>query len=141
MHVVTFAPSLRAAQLDAGGVSAEGFPMTSCHVESFPARVSIPLVVAMYTQGGTDYDPHRYIIASSPRGERVGALEFSWHWPDNPGSPVKYRVFAHQLAMAVDAPGVYTIGLYDSPDATKTPHLFPLPVSRVNPLTGRPPAL
>jgi hypothetical protein len=141
MHIVTFAPSLRAVEQEAGGVSTEGFPMTSCYVDGFPARVTIPLVVACYTEGGTDYDPRQYIIATSPRGDRVGFLEFGWHWPDNPGSPVKFRVFAQQLAMAVDSAGVYTIGLYDSPDATTSPHLFPLPVSRLNPLTGRPPIL
>jgi hypothetical protein len=138
MHVVTFAPALRAVQLDSGGVSTEGFPMTSCQVQSFPSRVTIPLVVALYTQGGSDYDPRKYIAVTSPRGERVGIAEFAWHWPDNPGSPVKYRVFVHQLAITADTAGVYTIGLYDSPDATETQHLFPLPISRLNPLTGRP---
>jgi hypothetical protein len=140
MHVMTFAPSLRATEVDAGGVNAEGFPMTCCYVESFPSQITIPVVVAVYARGGSDYDPRRYIIATSPRGERVGALEFAWHWPDSPGSPVKFRVFAHQLPMTVDTAGVYTIGLYEGPEATETAH-FPLPVSRLNPLTGRPASL
>lgn len=41
--------------------------------------------------------------------------------------------------MEVQAAGVYSIGLYDSPDATETDHLFPLPVLKVNPLLLPPP--
>jgi hypothetical protein len=133
MRVVAFAPSLRAVLDDAGGVKADGFPMTSAHVTNFPAQITVPLVLAVYTQGGTDYDPRRYIVARSPNGERLSVLECSWHWPDNPGVPVKFRVFAHHLPMVVQSPGVYSVGLYDSPDAPETDHLFPLPVVKVNP--------
>lgn len=135
MHVVAFAPSLSAVVDDAGGVNAQGFPMTSCRVESFPAHITVPLVLAVYTQGGTDYDPQRFIIGKSPRGETVGVLESRWHWPDNPGAPVKYRVFAHQLPLHVSTAGVYTIGLYETRDATETAHQFPLPVLKANPFT------
>ncbi|MDT5094739.1 MAG: hypothetical protein QOH60_4102 [Mycobacterium sp.] len=133
MQVVAFAPSLSAAVDEAGGVNAHGFPMTSCHVESFPAQITVPLVLAVYTQGGTDYDPQRFIVARSPRSETVGVLECRWHWPDNPGAPVKFRVFAHQLPLAVSSAGVYTIGLYESRDGTDTAHVFPLPVLKANP--------
>lgn len=134
MHVVGFAPSRKAVVEDAGGVTAEGFPMTSCYVDGFPSQLTVPLVVAVYTQGGTDYEPRRYIIATSPGGDRVGSLEFAWNWPDNPGSPYKYRVFAQHLPMTVHSAGVYTIGLYESPDQTEPDHVFPLPVHRHNPL-------
>jgi hypothetical protein len=132
VHVVAFAPSLSAVVDEAGGVNAQGFPMTSCRVESFPAQLTVPLVLAVYTQGGTDYDPERFIVARSPRGEKVGVLECRWHWPDTPGAPVKFRVFAHQLPLQVSAAGVYTIGLYESRDATETAHQFPLPVLKAN---------
>ena len=138
MHVVAFAPSTRAVVQDAGGVRLDGFPMTSAHVDSFPKQITIPLVLAVYTQGGSDYDPRRYIVARSPEGIRVGALECTWHWPDNPGVPVKFRVFAYHLPMMVDSAGVYTVGLYDEPDATETDHLFPLPVVKFNPLMPPP---
>jgi hypothetical protein len=138
MHVLAFAPSLRAVLQDAGGVAAEGFPMTSASVESFPAHITISLVMAVYTQGGSDYDPRRYIVARSPEGERLNVLECAWHWPDTPGVPVKFRVFAHYLPLIVRSAGVHTIGLYDSPDATETDHLFPLPVLRFNPLAPPP---
>jgi len=107
--------------------------MTSCHVGSFPARITIPLVLAVYSPGGTDYDPERFIVARSPRGEIVGLLQCRWHWPDNPGAPVKFRVFAHQLPVQVPSAGVYTIGIYESRDATETAHHFPLPVFKANP--------
>jgi hypothetical protein len=136
VHVVAFAPSLSAEVNDTGGVNARGFPMTSCHVESFPARITVPLVLAVYTQGGTDYDPQRFIVARSPRGETAGVLECRWHWPDNPGAPVKFRVFAHQLPLHVHSAGMYTVGLYDSHDAAETAHLFPLPVLKANPFAA-----
>ena len=58
--------------------------------------------------------------------------------PDNPGVPVKFRVFAHHLPFVVHSAGVYTVGLYDSLDATETDHLFPLPVIKANPLMPPP---
>jgi hypothetical protein len=134
MEVLAFAASVKAVVDDRGGVSAEGFPMTSLQVTSFPANVTIPLVLALYTQGGTDYDLRRYIVATSPRGERLGTLECSWHWADNPGAPVKFWVSAPQLPVVLQAAGVCSIGLYESPDATETDHRFPLPVFKTNPL-------
>jgi hypothetical protein len=138
MHVVAFAPSSRAVEAEAGGVIAHGFPMTSATVESFPAQITLPLVLAVYTQGGTDYDPERFIIARSPRGETVGELQCRWHWPDSPGAPVKFRVFAHQLRLRLPSTGLYTIGFYESRHETETSHLFPLPVHKADPFTVRP---
>lgn len=138
MRVAAFAPSRKAVIEDAGGVTAEGFPMTSCYVDSFPAQITVPLIIAVYTQGGTDYEPRRYIIATSPKGDRVSSLEFAWNWPDNPGSPFKFRVFAQHLPLTVQSAGVYTIGLYESRDQADTDHVFPLPVHKLNPLMPPP---
>lgn len=134
MRVVAFAPALSANEEDAGGVSIKGFPMTSCYVSEFPSQVTVPVVVAVCALGGEDYDPARVIIATSPDGERVGSLEFGWHWHDNPPTPVKYRVFAQYLPMRAPVAGVYTIGLYDSLESTQSDVLFPLPVLKSNPL-------
>lgn len=134
MRVVAFAPSLSAVEEDSGGVNIKGFPMTSCYVESFPAQLTIPMVVSVCALGGADYDPVRYIVATSPDGERVGSLEFSWHWHDNPPTPVKFRVFTQYLPMRAEAAGVYTIGLYESLDDSESDILFPLPVLKRNPL-------
>lgn len=134
MRVVAFAPSLSAVSLDAGGITAEGFPMTSCYVDRFPTQITIPIVVAVCTNGGADYEARKYIVATSPEDERVGSLEFGWQWPDNPPSAVKFRVFAQHLPMRVQSAGTYTLGLYDSLEATYTEHLFPLPVFKRNPL-------
>ena len=133
MHVVAFAPSLGAVLNDACGVNAHGFPLTSASVESLPAQITVSLVLAVYTQGGTDYEPERFIIARSPQGETVGELQCRWHWPDSPGDPVKFRVFAHQLPLRLPTTGVYTIGFYESRHGTDTPHQFPLPVHKANP--------
>lgn len=134
MRVVAFAPALSAAEEDGGGIAARGFPMTSCYVDSLPTQITVPMVIAVCALGGGDYDPVRYIVATAANGERVGSLEFGWHWHDNPPTPVKFRVFAQYLPMRVEEAGVYTIGLYDSLHAGETEHLFPLPVLRANPL-------
>ena len=134
MRVVTFAPSLSAEEDAAGGVNLTGFPMTSCYVDNFHAQITVPMVVAFCALGGADYDPVRYIVATSPEGERVGSLEFRWHWHDNPPTPVKFRVFTQYLPMRVEAAGVYTIGLYENLHDTESEHLYPLPVIRMNPL-------
>ncbi len=139
MHVVAFAAARKAVLEEAGGVTAEGFPMTSCYVESLPSQITVPLVLAVHAQGGSDYEPpRRFIVAKSPEGERVGLLEFAWQWPDNPpGLPVKFRVFAHHLPITVYSAGVYSVGLYsDPPDGAQAEFEFPLPVLRLNPLTG-----
>ena len=44
MRVIAFAASLSAIDEDAGGVTAKGFPMTSCYVENFPAQITHPHV-------------------------------------------------------------------------------------------------
>lgn len=134
MRVVTFAPALSAVEDDNGGITAKGFPMTSCYVEGLPSQLTVPMVVAVCALGGADYDPVQYIVATSPSGERVASLEFSWHWHDNPPTPVKFRVFVQYLPMRVEETGVYTIGLYDSLHQQETEYLFPLPVLRMNPL-------
>ena len=134
MRVVTFAPALSAEDDAAGGVNLTGFPMTSCYVDNFPAQITVPMVVAFCALGGADYDPVRYIVAHSPEGERVGSLEFRWHWHDNPPTPVKFRVFTQYLPMRVEAAGVFTIGLYEHLDAGESEYLYPLPVLRMNPL-------
>lgn len=138
MRVVAFAPSLSAVEEDAGGVNIKGFPMTACYVDSFPAQITVPMVVSVCALGGQDYDPVRFIVATSPEGERVGSLEFGWHWPDNPPTPVKFRVFTQYLPMRAEHAGVYTIGLYESLDQTESEHLFPLPVLKINPLLQAP---
>jgi hypothetical protein len=134
MRVVAFAPALSATEEAAGGIAVKGFPMTCCYVNNFPDQITVPMVVSFCALGGADYDPVQHIVATSPDGERVGSLEFGWHWHDNPPTPVKFRVFAQYLPMRVEQPGVYTIGLYDTLDATETEHLFPLPVLKMNPL-------
>ncbi len=136
MRVVAFAPALSAAEEDAGGVAVKGFPMTSCYVNNFPAQITVPIVVAVTALGGADYDPVKVIVATSPDGERVGSLEFGWHWDDNPPTPVKFRVFTQYLPMRVEQAGVYSLGLYDSLEDTESEHLFPLPVLKMNPLIG-----
>jgi hypothetical protein len=138
MQVIAFAPALKAVLEESGGVTTAGFPMTSAHVTSLPAQITVPLVLAVYTKGGTDYDPRLYVVAKSAKGERLAAFECAWHWPDNPGAPVKFRVFVHQLSMTVQSAGVCTVGLYDSIDATETDHSFPLPVLKASPFAQPP---
>jgi hypothetical protein len=134
MHVVAFAPAFRAMEAKNGGVETDGFPMTSAHVDAFPKQITVPMVLALYTEGGTDYDPRVYIMANTPDGERLAVLECTWHWPDKPGAPVKFWVLTRHLSFVAQSGGVHSIGLYDRLDATEPIHLFPLPVARLNPL-------
>ena len=137
MYVASLAPAVKAVQLETGGVNVEGFPMTSYQVNVLPAQITLPVVVSVYAPGGSEYHPRLYLTTSSPRGNRIGGIEFDWHWPDNPGSSVKFRVFVQHLTFTADQVGVYTIGLYDDPDTAQALQVFPLPVSRLNPLLGR----
>ena len=105
MHVVAFAPSRRLDLLDVGGVRADGFPMTGFGVDDFPEQITLPLVLAVYTEKGIDYDPRRYIVATSPRGERLNVLECTWHWPDEPLQPVKFWVSTNYLQFLAGSPG------------------------------------
>jgi hypothetical protein len=68
MHVIAFAPSLKAVLEDAGEVTTDGFPMTSAHVTSFRTNRR-PTGARRVHPGGTDYDPRLYVVAKSPRGE------------------------------------------------------------------------
>lgn len=134
MQVIAFGPSLSAVQEQTGGITATGFPMTSCYVDVLPGQITTPIVLAVVGQGGADYDVRRFAIATAPNGERAGALEFAWHWPDDPPHPVKFRVFAQQLPMQVTEAGIYTLGLYENVDDTDGEHLFPLSILKLNPL-------
>jgi hypothetical protein len=127
VRVLAFAPSASAVVED-GAVTARGFPMTGVTVPSFPNRITVPVVLAVCAPVGTDHDPRRYIVARSPSGERLSALECAWHWPDPDDEPVKFRVFAHQLPIVVQSAGVYSIGLCHNPDATQPAYVFPLSV-------------
>ncbi|MGB0969377.1 MAG: hypothetical protein ACPGVG_00240 [Mycobacterium sp.] len=128
MRVVAFAPSLSAVSQDAGGVAVEGFPLTTCYVQSVPAQITIPVVIAVCAAEGQDYNPRKYIVGTAPNGDRVGTLEFAWQWPDTPSVPVKFRVFAQYLPMNIQAPGIHTLALCDNLDATESDTLYPLPV-------------
>lgn len=128
MRVVTFAPSLSAVEEESGGLALQGFPMTSGFVDVLPAEITLSIVVTVCTLNGDEYDPVRYVVATSPRGERISTMQFGWHWDDNPDSPVKFRAFAQYLPIVVESEGMYTLGLYDDPDAAEAEQSFPLAI-------------
>ena len=129
MRVVTFAPALSASEQDGGGLAVRGFPMTSAKVDVFPVEITITIVVSVCTLNGDEYDPARYLVATSPRGERLSTMKFGWRWDDNPDSPVKFRAFAQYLPFTVDSEGTYILGLYDDLDAADAAQTFPLTVT------------
>ncbi len=110
--------------------------MTRAYVDSFPADITVPVVLAVATASGNEYNPVRYIVASSPQGERLATMQFNWYWDDVADIPVKFRVFVQHVPLRVDTPGTYTLGLYDDPDGT-TDDLCFLPVVR-NPFVDVP---
>ena len=140
MRVVTFAPSLTVSEDEDGGVSGRGFPMTVGFVDQLPADITIPVIVAVCALCGDEYDTSLFIGVTSPEGERVSTMQFNWHWEDNPEGPVKYRVFAQQLPVPVVSPGIYTLGLYESLEATETEYIYPLPLF-LNPIGPAPSGL
>lgn len=129
MRVVAFAPALIADEDPAGGVSAAGFPMTQCYVDVLPAEITISVVIGVCALSGDEYDPVRYLIATAPSGERASAMQFGWHWEDNPETPVKFRAFCQQLPIYLDSEGSYTLGLYSELDGGEPEQTFPLEVS------------
>lgn len=129
MRVVAFAPALIAADDPAGGVSAAGFPMTQCYVDVLPAEITVSVVIGVCALSGDEYDPVRYLIATSPTGERASAMQFGWHWEDNPEAPVKFRAFCQQLPIYLDSEGSYTLGLYSELEGGEAEQTFPLEVS------------
>jgi hypothetical protein len=137
VRIVTFAPSLTAVEEEAGGLALRGFPMTSGFVDIFPAEITVNIVVAVCTLNGDEYDPVRYIVATSPTGERLSTMQFGWRWDDNPDAPVKFRVFAQQLPIVIGSEGTYTLALCEDPDSGVTVADFPLQIFR-NPMA--PPA-
>ena len=128
MRVVAFAPALIVTEDQGGGLSAAGFPMTQCYVDVFPAEITISVVLAVCGLEGEEYDPIRYIIAKGPEGERASAMQFGWHWEDNPETPVKFRVFVQQVPIRVESEGIYNLGLYRDLEATQQEQTFPLQV-------------
>jgi len=138
VRVLTFAPATDVTEDEGGGLSAHGFAMTSAFVAGLPTMITVQMILAVCALTGDDYDPVQYIIATSPAGERAGVVEFSWHWDDNPETPVKFRAFVQNMPLQVTTTGVYRIGLYDSLDATQTDIEFPLPFYTYDPLTQGP---
>ena len=128
MRIVAFAPALIATEDDGGGVSAGGFPMTQCYVDVVPAEITISVVLGLCALSGEEYDPIRYIIVKGPDGERASAMQFGWHWEDNPEIPVKFRVFVQQLPIRIESEGTYTLGLYRDLDGREVEQTFPLQV-------------
>jgi hypothetical protein len=66
-------------------------------VPELPAQITVPFIFTVWAHAGEDHDPHLYIVAKDPEGERSGVLESLWHWPDIEGEPFKFQVFVHYL--------------------------------------------
>jgi len=135
VRVVAFAPAFSAVEEENGGLSVRGFPMTRAFVDIFPVEITVPVIIALWADGGAEYDVTKYIAVKSGEGRRLATMQFSWHWDDNAEVPVKYRAFVQNLPLRIDSEGTLTIGLYDSAEATDSEHVFHLPVL-LNPLNN-----
>ncbi|WP_163749306.1 hypothetical protein [Mycolicibacterium helvum] len=103
--------------------------MSTFSVNEFPIGVQIPIVLSVWTESGSDHDPHLYAVAHDPDGVRRGTIDIFWHWPDVEGQSCKVGVRVLQLAFVATKPGAYRVGLYGDPDSTETGHSFPLLVT------------
>lgn len=128
MRVLAFAPSLVAEEAEDGGVNMRGFPMTSAFVDVMPVDITVSVVIAVAALAGQEYNPALYLGVNSPMGERLSTMQMNWQWDDVPDVLVKFRSFLQYLPMRVEMEGVYTLGLYDSPDDRETEHTFPLAI-------------
>ena len=65
----------------------------------------------------------------------MGLLEFSWGWPDEPGRRSSSGSSPSTCWSGIYSAGLHHIHLYDDPNGEPEAS-FPLPVLRLNPLTG-----
>ncbi|MGV1005061.1 MAG: hypothetical protein ACOYEV_09925 [Candidatus Nanopelagicales bacterium] len=135
MRVLAFAPSLTAEEAIDGGLNMRGFPMTSAFVDVLPVEITVSVVIAVATLAGIENNPALYLGVNSPQGRRLVTMQMAWQWDDVPDVLVKFRSFLQYLPIHVETEGVYTLGLYDDPDATESEHTFPLAIFR-NPNPG-----
>jgi len=135
VRVVTFAPAFSATEEASGGLSARGFPLTRAFVDVFPVELTVPVILAVWADEGSDYDVTKYIAVTTADGRRLATMQFSWHWDDNPAAPVKFRAFVQHLPLRIESESLLTVGLYDSAEATTSEHVFHLPV-QLNPLNN-----
>jgi hypothetical protein len=137
MHVTAFTAA-GGALLENDAATVHGLPWVRFPVPpQLPVGLQVPIVVSVWAEAGEDLDPHYFIRAHDPDGERRGGLERIWHWPDTPGKPFKFQVFTEYLQVMVFKEGFYTIGLYDHRDQTETNLWFPVEIY-VNPLAPPP---
>ena len=109
--------------------------MTSAHVRDFPQQISIQVVLAAYTEGGSDYDPRLYIVAEGRRRENESAPSSApgigrtsrVHPSSSGSSPSPYHC-------EWDRPACTPSACTTAQTRQETEHLFPLPVAKFNPL-------
>ncbi|MGV0992243.1 MAG: hypothetical protein ACOYB7_08300 [Mycobacterium sp.] len=128
MRVLAFAPSLIAEENIDGGIDMRGFPMTSGFVDVLPVEITVSVVIAVATLSGIENNAALYLGVNSPQGRRLVTMQMAWQWDDVPDVLVKFRSFLQYLPIYVETEGVYTLGLYDDPDAIETEHTFPLAI-------------
>lgn len=128
MRVLAFAPSLTAEEAQDGGLNMRGFPMTSAFVDTLPVDITVSVVIVVAALAGQEYNPALYLGVTSPTGQRLGTMQFTWQWDDVEDVMVKFRSFLQYMPIPVETEGVYTLGLYDDPDTAVTDHSFPLAI-------------
>jgi hypothetical protein len=101
-----------AALDDSGAISATGIPTTWFQVEKIPLTATVPVVLVVHAQAGGDLDPELHVVFKDPAGVPRGNLRAAWHWPDEENRRSKYRCFAQNLTVHVEAEGEHTIGAY-----------------------------
>jgi hypothetical protein len=100
---------------DSGAIYATRIPTTWFQVEQIPIAARIPIVLVVHARAGSDYHPELHVVCKDPAGAPRGAMQASWHWPDEENRPSKYRCFTQDLAFPIDTEGEYTIGAYYDP--------------------------
>ena len=119
MHINAFVPTERAI-MEGDAVNATQVPFLSIHLPPPEGnevhQLTAPVLLCVWTDNGTDYDPHFYVQARDPEGQVRGNVELMWHWEDAPNAPHKWRVFDLQLPFLVFGGGVYTFGVFADRD-------------------------
>ena len=135
MRVLAFAPSLIAEENHRRRHQYAGLPHDECLRRRAPVEITVSVVIAVATLAGIENNPALYLGVNSPQGRRLVTMQMAWQWDDVPDVLVKFRSFLQYLPIQVETEGVYTLGLYDDPDATESEHTFPLAIF-LNPNPG-----
>jgi hypothetical protein len=133
VHISAFVPT-DGVVLENDAVNASQVPFTELHLPPIRGdqvhRIEAPILLCVQAENGTDPNPCIYVQDRDADDVVRGTAELIWLWDGIPDKPCKWRVFDLKLPLLVFGGGVYTFGVYASPDDPTEAALasYPLPI-------------